>query len=167
MCALHLATKILSQRNDLNGFTSKFFSRTYAEYEDGFGDQSSLYWIGLKTLHQLTQNNTCSARFILQDTNNIWYSEEYVNIAIGDSSVGYQIHISGFQGNASDAMTYNDGGTFVVSCLTYIGGFWAIEDCSIPAGINIVSSVEEFSWSGPELGFSLRFTEFWLICNNG
>ena len=168
MCCTYIATRILCQRNDMDGYNSKFFNRTYAEYEDGFGSPSSLYWIGLKSLHQLTQNNTCSASFILQEKDtDIWWSEEYVNIAIGDSSVGYQIHISGFQGNATDAMTVNDGGIFVVSCDQYIGGYWALGGCALPAaGINLLSSHTDFGWCGPVGGFSLEYTEFWLICYN-
>ena len=158
---------ILVQRNTVAGFNSKFFNRTYEEYENGFGNESSLYWIGLKSLHRLTQNNTCSARFILQDTDGIWYTEEYVTIVIGNSSVGYQIHINGFQGNASDAMTINDDGIFVVSCFPYFGGFWANGDCMIPAGINFVSSPRDFGWTGPfGGGFSLIYSEFWLMCYN-
>ena len=156
----------LVQRNNLSGFNSKFFNRTYVEYENGFGSQSSLYWIGLKSLHQLTQNNTCSAQFILQDRDNLWYSEEYANIVIGDSSVGYQIHINGFQGNATDAMTYNDGGTFVVACGHYIEGFWAMDGCFFAAGINSVTTLDDFSWCGPVGGIYLQYTEFWLICYN-
>ena len=165
VCLLHLATRILCQRNDLNGFITKFFNRTFVEYENGFGSPSSLYWIGLKSLHQLTQNNTCSAQFILQDRDNIWWSEEYVNIAIGDSSVGYQIHISGFQGNATDGMTHNDGAIFVVSCLQNIGGFWGFDECNIQAGINFVSKLDHFVWAGLN-SLSLEYTEFWLICYN-
>ena len=75
-----------------------------------------------------------------------------MNIVIGNSSVGYKIHINGFQGNATDAMTYNDGGTFVVSCYPYVGGFWTVDGCSIPAGINFVSSQTDFAWSGPAGG---------------
>ena len=52
-------------------------------------------------------------------------------------------------------MTYNEGGTFVVSCGIYIGGFWAVADCYIPAGINMVSSPMDFGWAGPIGGFSV------------
>ena len=87
-----------------------------------------------------------------------------MNIAIGDSSVGYQIHISGFQGNASDAMTVNEGGIFVVSYAFYVGGFWIIGGCDITAGINLVSSSDDFAWASPFSYFHLASTELWLYC---
>ena len=163
--ALISATLTLAQRNNINGSSTRFFNRTYAEYENGFGSQSSLYWIGLKSLHQLTQNNTCSARFILQDTNNILYSEEYIGIVVDIASTGYLIHINGFTGDALGSMTASDGGTFVMSCGGHLGGFWDEWGCQIEAGINF-SPPSLFKWMDvTELTtIQLSSSEFWLSC---
>ena len=158
-------TMILVQRNNFNGLNSKFFNRTYAEYENGFGSPSSLYWIGLKSLHQLTQNNTCSARFILQKQpasgipKNTWTSRLMIlpSDTRSTSAGSMETPVTPWRTMMAEHLLFH-----VVHMLEDSGDSG---DCAIAAGINFVSSDQDFSWSGPDsTRFPLRSTEFWLYC---
>lgn len=46
---------------------------------------------------------------MLKDRHNKWYSAEYSNFKIGNESNDYRLEVSGFTGNATDALNHPDG----------------------------------------------------------
>ena len=111
-----------------------FFNRPWTSYQQGFGSPTSLYWIGLDRLHQLTQIN-CQVRFDLQDTGGTWHYAQYSNFSVDNSSTNYTLTIGGWSGDAGDAMSMSNGQQFstydadhdgfAVNCASWNGGgFW-------------------------------------------
>ncbi|XP_068633713.1 protein scabrous [Battus philenor] len=84
------------------------FNRKFSEYVRGFGDPASEYWIGLESMHQLTNNNCSFMRIDMTDIyGGIWYAQ-YDNFYVGSADTGYVLEIGGFSGNASDAFEYQN-----------------------------------------------------------
>ncbi|KPJ06393.1 Protein scabrous [Papilio machaon] len=84
------------------------FNRKFVEYVNGFGNPASEYWIGLESMHRLTQDNCSSMRIDMTDIyGGVWYAE-YKNFYVGNADSGYALEISGFSGNASDAFEYQN-----------------------------------------------------------
>ncbi|XP_077972598.1 uncharacterized protein LOC120339296 [Styela clava] len=46
------------------------FHRVWEEYDDGFGNKTGEFWLGLETIHQLTEDGTYEPRIDLSDWNN-------------------------------------------------------------------------------------------------
>ena len=128
---------LLIIRNDYAGSSSRFFSRTWIEYQQGFGDPTALYWIGLDRIQNVTQEN-CQVRFDLQDRNETWHYAQYSSLSVGDVSTNYTLTIGGYTGDTGyDGMAYFNGQPFSTydadrkrpgcgsGCANYYGGgFW-------------------------------------------
>lgn len=84
------------------------FNRTWAEYADGFGTPSGEFWIGNEALHHLTNDNCSKLRIRMTDIyDNTWYAD-YNEFRIDSRKNGYRLTISGYNGNASDALDYQN-----------------------------------------------------------
>lgn len=84
------------------------FNRSWNEYAQGFGSPSGEFWIGNDVLHQLTLKHCMRLRIEIQDIyDNYWYAE-YGSFAIASRENGYRIDIGHFEGNASDALDYQN-----------------------------------------------------------
>ena len=139
---LHIDGSTLILRNDYAGSSSRFFNRSWTEYQQGFGSPTALYWIGLDRLHQLTQGN-CRARFDLQARNGTWYYAQYSTFSVSSSSTNYTLTMGGYSGDTGyDAMSWSNGQQFSTydtdhytrwvqkdCALIYGGGFW-YGDCA-------------------------------------
>ena len=122
-------------KNNITGSNSYFFNRSWTEFQQPFGDPSSQYWIGLERMHQLTLGN-CSVRFDLQLNNGTRVYADYSRFIVGNISDKYRLNITGYSGNAGDAMSYHSGQQFttydndndaspVNNCAAVCyGGFW-------------------------------------------
>ena len=131
---------------------SGFFNRTWAEYEEGFGNPTAQYWIGLKQLHEVSQRN-CSVRFDLQDINGTWFFAQYSRFSVGDSSTNYTLTIGGYAGDrGDDILSPNNGQRFSTYDFdksgfcseTVGGGFWFSEGCGVV--YITTSSLYYFAW---------------------
>ena len=74
-------TSILMLRHDYDGSNSYFFYQPWADYKDGFGNITSLYWIGLDSLHDVSKFETCRIRSIF-------------NFCLTETGISLNIHIS-------------------------------------------------------------------------
>ena len=148
-------------RNNFTGSTSGFFNLPWTQYQQGFGSPTSLYWIGLDKLHQLTQGQ-CQVRFDLQDTNGTWFYAQYSSFSVGDSSTNYTLTIGGWSGDTGhDAMAFSNGLPFTTydadhdaysgNCASYYGGgFWfgdGWEACMTGSSFSYY-----FAWYTPPVG---------------
>ena len=81
------------------------FYRGWDEYDEGFGELNGEFWLGLKKIHRLTnQNYTSKLRVDLEDfDNNVRYAE-YSNFSIGNSSTDYEITSGEYSGTAGDSL---------------------------------------------------------------
>ncbi|XP_035281990.1 fibrinogen alpha chain [Anguilla anguilla] len=127
------------------------FNRTWKDYRDGFGsvDQRGRgeFWLGNKYLHLLTQAESM-LRVELEDWEGQEFYAEYL-VRIGTEAEGYPIHVSGYQGNAGDALvsgqpdlgaflshanmkfsTYDrDNDKWEENCAEMYGGGWWYNNC--------------------------------------
>ena len=82
------------------------FNREWVEYERGFGNLSSDYWLGLTSLHQLLQlNGANELRIDMKDYSGNSAYAKYSSFNVGDSNSKYTLNVSGYSGTAGDAMT--------------------------------------------------------------
>ncbi|KAL3886382.1 hypothetical protein ACJMK2_026380 [Sinanodonta woodiana] len=110
------------------------FKRTFSEYEAGFGSLTGNLWLGLRSLHMLTNHNT-HLRVDVTTSKNATYYATYSQFYI-DGAPRYIAHCRGYSGTAGDALnsvsTINnmvfttvdrDAGQYC--CATdYHGGWW-------------------------------------------
>lgn len=86
------------------------FDRNWLSYKDGFGEASGEYWLGNDNIHELTKNG--SELKILLNESGVSGVANYSNFVVDSESSGYQITVSGYSGNAGDALTYHSGAMF-------------------------------------------------------
>ena len=88
------------------------FNRYWSEYEEGFGnlpdddkDTTGEYWIGLRSLHCLTNQGHWELRIDYILTNKAKGYLSYRHFKVGPASDDYRLSISGFSGNTTDPIT--------------------------------------------------------------
>jgi len=85
------------------------WNRTWAEYKAGFGSIDADFWLGLENMHLLTSSQPYRLRVEVQERSaNLWYSAEYWSFKIGDglNVDKYRLDVSGYSGDAGDALQY-------------------------------------------------------------
>ena len=159
---------------------SDFFNRSWAEFKVGFNDSGGNYWLGNDLLHQLTNSGRYKLRFDLQTSNLSWYYAEYSSFIVLSEAWNYSIRVSGYSGNAEDALWYSDGMMFSTydrdnddwsdNCaVSRGGGFW-YNSC-VYCGVNVVrGGPSGFRWRG-RVGtnkeakiLDLQTSRMWLTC---
>lgn len=111
------------------------FNRNWDEYSHGFGSASGEFWIGNRVLNRLTKENCSRLLIDMVDIYGKSYHAEYDNFNVEGLSNGYRLHVSGYSGNSSDALDYqnhmefsaidNDRDISNTHCASnYEGGWW-------------------------------------------
>ncbi|CAH1242919.1 PTPRA [Branchiostoma lanceolatum] len=83
------------------------FAKTWVEYQQGFGDLSEEFWLGLDNIHTLTTAKSNILRIELEDFNGEMRYAQYGTFSVGDSSGNYEVSISGYSGDAGNSLTDN------------------------------------------------------------
>ncbi|KAM3857515.1 fibrinogen alpha chain-like [Diretmus argenteus] len=128
------------------------FNRTWAEYRGGFGSVDAQgkgeMWLGNQNLHLLTSQGEIMLRVQLEDWEGGVATAEYT-IRVGSEAEGYQLHVSGYTGDAGDALVRGESslGSFLShqgmkfstfdkdndkweeSCAEMYGGGWWYNNC--------------------------------------
>ncbi|XP_026061605.1 tenascin-N isoform X2 [Carassius auratus] len=111
------------------------FMRRWREYIKGFGELTDEFWLGLEKIHELTNTPTqYEVRFDLGLGSERKYAI-YDNFKLAPSKQKFKLTIGNYKGNAGDAMTYHQGGSFSTvdsdndialgNCaLTHQGAWW-------------------------------------------
>lgn len=84
------------------------FNRSWEEYAQGFGTPAGEYWIGNEVLSHLTADNCSSLKIIMQDIYDNTWQAVYNQFSVAKRTDGYRLVISGYSGNASDALDYQN-----------------------------------------------------------
>ncbi|XP_076039744.1 scabrous [Oratosquilla oratoria] len=121
------------------------FFRTWNEYEQGFGLASDEYWAGLSTLNKLTTSRPMTIKFSMETTEGEIFEANYEHVRVSGPEDGYRLHLSGYYGNASDAMRYHSAMRFSTwdrdqdatetNCAEFYRGGWWFNAC-IHANLN-------------------------------
>lgn len=126
------------------------FNRSWAEYRDGFGSVDAQgkgeFWLGNQNLHLLTSQGETMLKVELEDWEGGIATAEYT-IKVGSEEMGFQLQVSGYTGDAGDALlTPNSGSdsshggmTFSTfdkdndrwdgNCAEVYGGGWWYNNC--------------------------------------
>ena len=145
----------------------------------GFNDTQGNYWLGNNLLSQLTLSRRYRLRFDLQARGDLtWYYAEYSSFNVSGGTSNYQLHVSGYSGNAGDAFSRQNGMMFTTydrdndlryhyyygdncNCaVRFGGGFW-YKDC---AWCPVNAPCNSFQWSVGHRRFSLQSSRMWLLC---
>lgn len=112
------------------------FDRNWNDYSLGFGSPISEYWIGNEFLHRFTNSDNCtSLRIDMLDIYGQHWRAEYNSFRIESKENGYRLDVYGYSGNATDALSYQNGMAFsakdrdmdtsTTHCArNYHGGWW-------------------------------------------
>lgn len=95
-----------------NGDTS--FDRNWTDYALGFGRPQSGgdYWLGNEHLHNLTAGGDCELKVEMWTIFDEYYVAKYRNFTLGNATTFYRLTLSGYSGNATDALSDHNGMRF-------------------------------------------------------
>ncbi|XP_078656667.1 uncharacterized protein LOC144902899 [Branchiostoma floridae x Branchiostoma belcheri] len=77
------------------------FHRTWTEYEQGFGNPSGEYWLGLGNIHSLTTQKQNELYVYLEDWETNSRFAQYSTFSVGNASSKYTAAIGGYSGDSS------------------------------------------------------------------
>lgn len=93
------------------------------------------FWLGNEAIYRLTADNETSLRVQMTDIYGNGWRADYARFAVSDATGGYQLNVSGYRGNATDALSFQNGHRFstadrdhdnsTANCAAnYEGGWW-------------------------------------------
>ena len=112
------------------------FYRYWTDYQQGFGNLSGEFWLGLDKIHRLTSTAT-QLRVDLQDFEGNSTYVKYTSFSVGDSASKYILTVSGYGGTAGNSLAEHNGQRFTTrdqdndeaggNCAqTFKGAWWYI-----------------------------------------
>ena len=121
------------------------FYRNWTDYQQGFGNLSGEFWLGLDKIHRLTPTAT-QLRIDMQDFDGNSHYAQYSSFSVGDSVSKYTLSVSGYSGTAGDSLSagqssiVHDGQQFSTrdqdndnsnnrDCAQGLKGGWWYNDC--------------------------------------
>lgn len=118
------------------------FNRSWVEYRNGFGlvnaQGQGEYWLGNHNLHLLTDQGETMLKIYLEDWEGDVATAEYT-VKVGSEVEGYPLHVSGYTGDAGDALSSHNGMKFSTfdkdddhseeNCAAKSGGGWWYNRC--------------------------------------
>ncbi|KAF4532709.1 hypothetical protein B566_EDAN004696 [Ephemera danica] len=129
-------TLVIQLRGDF-GEPRQNFTRSWADYERGFGDLRAEFWSGLRFLHRATNIASMRLRVELSDFEGNTTNAEYSVFRVLGPVTQYKLRVGGYSGNASDSLSAHDKVAFSTvdqdndeapACCpcapTYGGGWW-------------------------------------------
>ena len=156
------------------------FYRYWTDYQQGFGNLSGEFWLGLDKIHRLTPTAT-QLQIDMQDFEGNSSYAQYSNFSVGDSVSKYTLSVSGYSGTAGDSLANGrhnghkfstrdqDNDAHSSFCAqVYKGGWWY--DACHTSNLNglyhggphssYADGVNWLAWRG--YYYSLKFTEMKL-----
>ena len=158
------------------------FYRYWTDYQQGFGNLSGEFWLGLDKIHRLTSTPT-ELRVDMQDFEGNSSYAQYTSFSVGDSASKYILTVSGYSGTAGDSLDNDsyghngfrfstrdqDNDAISDSCAQLYKGGWWYNRCHI-SNLNglyhggphssLADGVNWWTWKG--FYYSLKFTEMKL-----
>ena len=158
------------------------FYRYWTDYQQGFGNLSGEFWLGLDKIHRLTPTAT-QLRIDMQDFEENSRYAQYSSFSVGDSVSKYTLSVSGYNGTAGDSLAWHNGSKFTtrdqnndritsLQCAQRYKGAWWYYNCHF-SNLNgfyhgwslslFDDGVIWYHWRG--FYYSLKFTEMKLRKN--
>ncbi|CAL4132957.1 unnamed protein product, partial [Meganyctiphanes norvegica] len=101
---------IIQRRQDVQPRVN--FTRPWADYVHGFGELTGEFWLGLDHLHRLTSHTSNELYIELEDWEDNTRWAKYTNFTVGPAEDKYRLTVTGYTGNAGDALEYHNGEPF-------------------------------------------------------
>ena len=163
------------------------FYRNWTDYEDGFGNLTGEFWLGLGKINRLTKEQSNTLRVDLGDFDGNTSYAQYTTFSVDDSTEEYRLHVIAgeYSGTAGDSLTYhhnwvkfttrdNDNDGWMSNCASqWSHGAWWFYNC-FNSHLNgwyyhnpVISSNDGiiwYTWRG--WFYSLKFTEMKIRRNN-
>ena len=161
------------------------FYRYWTDYENGFGDLTGEFWLGLSKIHRLTKEGSNTLRVELKDFENIKAEAKYSRFKVDDSSTAYRLTAAQYSGSAIDSLAFHSGKKFTtrdrnndeypaINCAQRYGGAWWFHNChesnlnghyyhNATAG-GYGRGINWYHWKG--YYYSLKFSEMKTRRNN-
>ena len=163
------------------------FYRDWTDYEDGFGNLTGEFWLGLSKIYRLIKEGPNTLRVDLGDFDGNTSYAQYSTFSVGNSTTEYTLTVGGYSGTAGDGMiddkymyvghnhngrkfttkdNDNDGHPWGLNCAVMFHGAWWFNNCyqSHLNGIyynhvtvGILNGIIWHDWKGVD--YSLKFTE--------
>ena len=115
------------------------FYRYWTDYENGFGDLTGEFWLGLSKIHRLTKEGSNTLRVDLGDFEGNTAYANYSTFSISDGSTEYILTVGGYSGTAGDSLANHNGMRFSTrdndndnqgsKCAQYYTGAWWYNNC--------------------------------------
>ena len=158
---------------------SQDFFLYWTDYENGFGNVSNEFWLGLAQLHRLTASTArTELRVDLEDFSSETRYAQYTDFGIGDASSNYTLTVAGYSGTADDGLAYHHNHQFSTrdrdndnrgeNCAEIYTGAWWYDSCFRSNLNGVYYSTPTFASGGVRwFGFqystqSLKFSEMKL-----
>ena len=143
------------------------FYRYWADYQQGFGNLSGEFWLGLDKIHRLTSTAT-ELRVDMRDFHGNSAYAQYTSFSVGDSASKYVLTVSGYSGTAGDSLSYHSGYRFSTrdqdndvwssSCAQGTHGAWWYRVCYY-SNLNSLYNSARSGWCGGVTWWH------WINCN--
>ena len=160
------------------------FFRYWTDYENGFGNLTGEFWLGLSKIHRLTKEGSNTLRVDLGDFEGNTAYANYSTFSISDGSTEYILTVGGYSGTAGDSLAIHNGRRFTTrdndndkdsgNCAASWNGAWWFNSChkshlngpyyTNPTGAGAWRGIIWYDWKGNR--YSLKFTELKTRRNN-
>ena len=80
------------------------FYRYWTDYENGFGNLTGEFWLGLSKIHRLTKEGSNTLRVDLGDFEGNTRYANYSTFSISDGSTEYILTVGGYSGTAGNSL---------------------------------------------------------------
>ena len=158
------------------------FYRYWTDYENGFGNLTGEFWLGLSKIHRLTKEGSNTLRVDLGDFEGNTSYANYSTFNVSDGSTEYILTVGGYSGTAGDSLASHNGYRFStrdndndgheVNCAQRYTGAWWYEGClnSDLNGLYFNTSTDNPQgivwWNWKNAYITLKFTEMKTRRNN-
>ena len=86
------------------------FYRNWTDYENGFGNLTGEFWLGLGKINRLTKEQSNTLRVDLGDFDGNTRYAQYTTFSVGNSTIKYKLTVIGYSGTAGDSLTGQHNG---------------------------------------------------------
>ena len=88
------------------------FYRNWTDYENGFGNLTGEFWLGLSKIHRLTKEGSNTLRVDVGDFDGDTRYASYSTFSVSDGSTEYILTVGGYSGTAENGLVYRNGMRF-------------------------------------------------------
>ncbi|XP_063436555.1 microfibril-associated glycoprotein 4-like [Mytilus trossulus] len=115
------------------------FYRGWCDYEIGFGNLKSEFWLGNHFINVLTSSGNYKLYIHLEDFEGNSRYAKYSEFSVGDTTTKYTLNQKGYSGNAGNSLAYHNGMMFSTkdqdndvrsfNCAESCQGAWWYKSC--------------------------------------